>query len=350
MENHAGSAECISFHMKTPPSQCPTSHPHRREREKTSGSSSGTTFFFSANAFFSKMNSRAFYEGRRKVEVDPKECMTIEDMHDQMDFDTIESSHTFIQWIFPIDTASQFNKDAALLDIDSAVSISRNPCCILRVKESFIMMLEFFGFCIQDDDVIVACDEARLAHLVSHPHNWLRISRILRSLVLIGLSSFADAFFRALRHEVNNGRLRACLKSCNSFWCVQAYAETLKGFPTTTCLEQINAMSPHSQIALSCAIIRCARCRGAQRLLHTYFANQIVIVGIASSKKTCLLAPYKMRLVVLDKMRRRLLSLRQVLAEPSNHALCGYAIYKSVRRSLAYNGPEELCRVPFLVN
>lgn len=293
------------------------------------------------------MSSRDFYEGRRKVDVDSDVCMTIEDMHDQMDFEMMESSHTFIQWIFPIDTASRFNKDAALLDVDNARSISRNPCSILRVKESFIMMLEFFGFCMQDDDIIVVFNEVRLAHLGSHPHNWMRISRMLRSLVLIGLPRFADAFFKALRHEVDNGRLSACSKSCNSFWRAHAYAQAPYGFPTTTCLDQLRAMSPDSQIALTCTIIRCARCRGAQRLLRTHFANHTVIVGIASSKQVCILTPYNMRLVVLDKMRRRLLSLRQVLAEPSSRALCGYNLYKAVRGSIAYHGPAELCLVPF---
>ena len=46
------------------------------------------------------MSCRDFYEGHRKVAVKSDLYMTIEDMHDQMDFDTIEYSHTFIQLIF----------------------------------------------------------------------------------------------------------------------------------------------------------------------------------------------------------------------------------------------------------
>ena len=165
------------------------------------------------------MSTRDFYEGRLAVRVNASLSMTVEDMHEFMNFDLIESSHTFIQWLFPTDAASRFNQSAALLVAEDARSITQNLCTALRVRESFTMMLEFFGFTMHLGDVLVIAtlDDARLDHFIRHRHNWMRVSRILRSLVLLGFANYADAFYKALVCEVGSGRLQACRESCFGF-------------------------------------------------------------------------------------------------------------------------------------
>lgn len=63
-------------------------------------------------------------------------------------------------------------------------------------------MLTFYGFALEHDGTIVLGDNYHLAFknwVKSFNHNHLRITRILRSLRVLGLEAEAEAFFEALK-------------------------------------------------------------------------------------------------------------------------------------------------------
>lgn len=289
------------------------------------------------------MSVRDFYEGRLAVQVDASRSMTVEDMHEALDFDLLESSHTFIQWLFPTDDRSRFNRQAALLVADDARRIACNLCTALRVRESFLLMLEFIGFGMRPDGSLVQTDDDRLRHFESHRHNWLRVSRMLRSLVLLGCTHYARALFEALSFEVDHGRLSACRLSRDSFWRASAYDERPPGFPDSTCLHRYEGLTPSRQVGHLCAIVRSLRCLGAQRALRRHTTSSCVIVGLLSSKKVCVLTPSRIQVVVVSKMRRRVVRMQAV---NKREALFGFAVYKAVRQSVAYLGDGALCEFP----
>lgn len=293
------------------------------------------------------MSACEFYEGRLAVRVDATTSMTVEEMHAHMDFDLLETSHTFIQWLFPTDQMSRFNAHSAILTADDARRIANNLCMTLRVSESFVVMLEFFGFGISNGS-LVKCDDERLHHLVRNAHNRMRISRILRSLVLLGFNYYAKAFFEALSHEVYHGILFPCRTSCDTFWRMCAYGESPHGFPESNCLVAFKRFEARRQIGHLCAIVRSVRCLGAHKALQRLCKTSCFVVGVASPKQVCLLAPSRMRLVVVNNLRRRVVSLRQlgVVAE-GDDATIGFLVYKAVRKTCAYGGEDALCTLPF---
>lgn len=288
-----------------------------------------------------------FYRDKHAVWVDANTRMTVEDMHTCMDFSMLESSHSFIQWIFPTDERSRFNPDAPLLAQDEARSIASNLYTALRVRESFVMIIRFFGFEMNDDGDVVAADTHRLLHLVENRHNWMRISRILRSLLMLGFTQYAHSFFQALSFQVDHGCLAECRMSCEKFWRPCVCKERPRGFPETTCLEAFCTIDAKRQIGHLCIIIRATRCLGAQRALQKHVAGECVVVGVKSPKKICVLTPWRMRLVVLNGLCRRII----VLEEDGPHdarlrtALFAFDVYKAIHRSNAHFGVNPLCRI-----
>lgn len=123
----------------------------------------------------------------------------------------IENDHRFIQWIFPLDTISRHVIGAPYIqDMDF---FKENPKEYERIKQNMIdgsldLMLHYYGFEIKDLEMdipnncikvhIGLTDNPNLDWLTPHNHNYLRITRILKSLILFDLRPFAQGFLDAL--------------------------------------------------------------------------------------------------------------------------------------------------------
>lgn len=120
--------------------------------------------------------------------------------------DQLESKHDYIQYAFPIKTPSGFNPIAPILSkkeikwINGANGLKAR----INLKNMFIRMLQFYGFTLIDTPEIIKCEysstfsESAKNWLTPNNHNFLRITRILISLRLLGLSEYAIAFYRIL--------------------------------------------------------------------------------------------------------------------------------------------------------
>jgi hypothetical protein len=120
------------------------------------------------------------------------------------DFDRLEDVHDFIQWLFPLPEPSPVNPAAPTLDQASIAEFQRRPDLQSHLLRSFQTMLAFYGFELADKapPAIRRGPEftKRAANWLSPGnHNHLRITRILRSLHLLGLDAYARAFFSALQ-------------------------------------------------------------------------------------------------------------------------------------------------------
>ncbi len=108
-----------------------------------------------------------------------------------------EFCHDYIQWLFPLREPSNFNPDAPLLTDEDIKIFKANPGIRHNLRNSFIRFLEFLG--IQNYNTYNKL-------MFEFPnHNWLRITRVLKSLRLLGLESEAAAFYEFLKkvHEVD---------------------------------------------------------------------------------------------------------------------------------------------------
>ena len=107
-----------------------------------------------------------------------------------------EEAHDFVQWAFPTDEPSMFNPDAPVLDEATIARFRADPLLRYRLRRAFDRWLVFCGIIRTDDGL--AFDNPNPRVWDRQNHNWLRISRVLRSLNLLGLPGEAQAFFSLL--------------------------------------------------------------------------------------------------------------------------------------------------------
>ena len=109
----------------------------------------------------------------------------------------IEKIHDFIQWIFPLDTASKHVLDAIILEEDEIEEIRSSKLA----KKNLIISRDFFlNFLSQSDN-----------WLAEKNHNHFRIVRIIRSLRLLH-SNFEAENFKNIVLNLSKERSRNHLK------------------------------------------------------------------------------------------------------------------------------------------
>ena len=129
----------------------------------------------------------------------------LSDIH-EFDFYELEFNHDYIQWLFPLPEPSGANASAPLLSNEDILAFTSDELLRKHLLQSFELMLSFFGLELVDasDAGILTVrraphfDERQNAWLHPGGHNFLRISRILRSLTLLGCARHAAAFLSCL--------------------------------------------------------------------------------------------------------------------------------------------------------
>jgi Opioid growth factor receptor (OGFr) conserved region len=117
--------------------------------------------------------------------------------------DELELTHDYIQWLFPLAERSSFNLNAPILNAYTINRFRSDADLRRRMQTSLVRMLAFYGLQMRATvPLSVACAESfpeRAENWLSPSnHNHLRITRILKSLCLLGLEDQASAFFRFL--------------------------------------------------------------------------------------------------------------------------------------------------------
>ena len=103
-----------------------------------------------------------------------------------------EDEHDFIQWVFPTDIPSRFNPDAPTLDADAVGILRADPEVQANLELGFERFLGFLGLT-RGPDGIEFAGEVRDIWLHEN-HNWLRVSRCLSCLTLLGRQNEAADF------------------------------------------------------------------------------------------------------------------------------------------------------------
>jgi hypothetical protein len=115
------------------------------------------------------------------------------------DDDAMESSHDFIQWLFPLREASQFNRHAPLLSDADIATFRADADLRANLLRSLDRFLTFLGLERKTDRIEPGPGyDARSDVLNSPNHNWLRITRVLHCLRLLGLEDEGRRLFDCL--------------------------------------------------------------------------------------------------------------------------------------------------------
>jgi len=102
--------------------------------------------------------------------------------------DVLENKHDYIQWLFPLPEKSFFNTKCQVLDEETLKEFQTNEDLQDSLRFALGIMLKFYK-------------ESR--HWVTkYNHNYLRISRIIRCLALVGLIEEAEEFYSFILSKV----------------------------------------------------------------------------------------------------------------------------------------------------
>lgn len=116
--------------------------------------------------------------------------------------DQLESVHDYVQWLFPLVEPSGFNVFAPVLDLPTTIQFRTQPDLQRNLRRSWLRMMGFYGLEVDESGARVHrgpnFDANSKRWLQAGNHNQLRITRILKSLTILGLHAEAQAFFRCL--------------------------------------------------------------------------------------------------------------------------------------------------------
>ncbi|XP_064364718.1 opioid growth factor receptor-like protein 1 isoform X2 [Dromaius novaehollandiae] len=119
------------------------------------------------------------------------------------DYEKLEHNHTYIQWLFPLreQGLNFYAKELTTYEIEE---FKKTKEAIRRFVLAYKLMLEFFGIKLIDKTGNVARAanwQERFQHLNESQHNYLRITRILKSLGELGYESFKSPLVKFILHE-----------------------------------------------------------------------------------------------------------------------------------------------------
>ena len=120
------------------------------------------------------------------------------------DNDFLEAQHDYIQWVFPLSEPSKFNPDAPLI---SQEFLSRLDEVKPKMLLMYNRMLEFYGLAYRENGPEYSQNEQLVAirpltWLDPKNHNVLRLTRIMTSLSLVGLTSHAIGLQEFLLEQI----------------------------------------------------------------------------------------------------------------------------------------------------
>ena len=112
--------------------------------------------------------------------------------------DELEAVHDFVQWLFPLPEPSRFNPDAPLLTVEDVAAFHSDPLLRDNLLQSFGRFLAFLGLSQAADETVVEGPNfaARVPDVWAYSnHNWLRVTRLLHCLRLLGQEDRARSLF-----------------------------------------------------------------------------------------------------------------------------------------------------------
>lgn len=113
-----------------------------------------------------------------------------------------EAGHWFIQWMFPSDEMSSINPYAPVVTEEVHKEFNSNTKLKLKLKRSFIQFLDFIGISLSRGVLSIKSNASFYRTVQRRNHNLQRITRVLRSLNILGLKEYANLFYAfLLKHK-----------------------------------------------------------------------------------------------------------------------------------------------------
>lgn len=105
--------------------------------------------------------------------------------------DYLESTHNWVQYVFPTDKKSKYNKSAPTIPLEELALLRKDKRIISNLQKAYERILDFYDNKYED-----------VKWITKNNHNFKRITRIIRCLRLFGLDDEANTFFTMIREKV----------------------------------------------------------------------------------------------------------------------------------------------------
>jgi hypothetical protein len=136
----------------------------------------------------------------------------------------LEEVHDYIQWLFPLEEPSRANPHAPLLTSEDIAAFRESPELLEALRRSFTRILAFYGL-----EAIESAGDTLIRRSPDWPirsrnwvkpsnHNHLRLTRIMKSLSLLGLGEHAQALSRVLLALAAEPKSRAFTRTTIRIW------------------------------------------------------------------------------------------------------------------------------------
>ncbi len=135
------------------------------------------------------------------------------------DYERLEVHHGYIQWLFPL-REEGMNSQIHPLQPHEMEAMMASPQCRARLMKSYTLILDFWGLSITDPSVgaVGVVSKDRLSNLIHSTHNYLRVTRVLKSLGELGMEEWKLGFGLRLwgvAQGVKGGRMK---RSSEEYW------------------------------------------------------------------------------------------------------------------------------------
>ncbi len=112
----------------------------------------------------------------------------------------LEVTHNYIQWLFPLKEMSRVTPDAPVVDKEVLKAFNDDELLRKHLFASFVRMLAFYGLVRNNGEIVKGnnWEERKSNWFTDGTHNNLRITRILKSLTILGLCSEAKKLMNCL--------------------------------------------------------------------------------------------------------------------------------------------------------
>lgn len=149
-----------------------------------------------------------FYTNRLEVNIDGK-YRNFEELLKYLDgnYEKLEVLHNYVQWLFPLMTHGM-NVHSEPLNREELNLLKQSDNAKKQFLEAFKIILDFWGMKLSFDSdggiIVIKTDKwkERVINLVNNKHNFLRITRIIKSLENFGLSEYQKPLITFLMYEV----------------------------------------------------------------------------------------------------------------------------------------------------
>jgi hypothetical protein len=139
--------------------------------------------------------------------------------------DNLEYVHDYIQWLFPTFERSAFQPNSPVLSPHVVSAFLDDSRLQEQLRTSFRRLLKFYGFSLNcSSEVSVTISDGLQSNsaiwLTATNHNFMRITRILKSLTSLGLRKEAKAFLSSLEalYETSEAARFAIGPGTLQFW------------------------------------------------------------------------------------------------------------------------------------